>query len=238
MNLSAVQLPPPANWQDFERLCRDLFAAEWGDKDAVAYGRSGQAQHGIDIFGLEGGAVVGVQCKLKTETDLSKSEVENELAKISKRAEAKPDSLHAKLGKVVFATTARRSTAHADLADEFSTDELKVVIYAWDDLVERLAQHENVIEACYDWLGFGARSPTTCVATSAAASSSVPRTATTALASACCSPPRAGLDPCPLALRSAGSRGGAVDADSDVIVDCLLLGVTGISGVVATTHKQ
>ncbi len=29
-----IQLPAPANWQDFEILCRDLFAAEWKDRNA------------------------------------------------------------------------------------------------------------------------------------------------------------------------------------------------------------
>jgi hypothetical protein len=61
----AIQLPAPAHWQDFESICRDLFAAEWGDTDTKRHGRAGQKQDGVDVFGLRDGKWCGVQCKLR-----------------------------------------------------------------------------------------------------------------------------------------------------------------------------
>src|ERR1700722_19093968 len=85
VDLTNVQFPPPANWQDFELLSRDLFAAIWCDPTTQRNGRQGQAQHGVDVFGIPslGDQYAGVQCKGKatyfgqivTESELS-AEVE------------------------------------------------------------------------------------------------------------------------------------------------------------------
>lgn len=50
-NLSNFQHPPPKNWQDFESLCHDLWKEIWKDPNAQKNGRSGQEQHGVDVFG-------------------------------------------------------------------------------------------------------------------------------------------------------------------------------------------
>lgn len=47
----SMQIPPPANWQDFERLCYDLYKKVYNSEDVHMHGRSGQAQHGVDIYG-------------------------------------------------------------------------------------------------------------------------------------------------------------------------------------------
>ncbi len=54
-------LPKPRNEQDFEDLCRDLFAALWGG--AELYGRRFQNQHGIDVCGRTAEGRIAVQCK-------------------------------------------------------------------------------------------------------------------------------------------------------------------------------
>lgn len=46
-NVDAQQLPPPRHWQDFESLCRDLWAEIWEDPNAQLNGRSGQQQNGV-----------------------------------------------------------------------------------------------------------------------------------------------------------------------------------------------
>ena len=66
-NLSNYQYPPPKHWQDFENLCRDLWREIWKDPNTQKNGRSGQEQHGVDIYGQpdEGELWAGVQCKVK-----------------------------------------------------------------------------------------------------------------------------------------------------------------------------
>lgn len=68
MEFLAQQINPPTSWDTFEELCRALFAAIWNDPLAQRYGRSGQAQHGVDIHGARPehpGETLGVQCKGK-----------------------------------------------------------------------------------------------------------------------------------------------------------------------------
>ena len=59
------QLLPPPSWDKFEEICADLFSRIWGDTLLGRYGRTGQRQHGVDIYGKENGADSGVQCKGK-----------------------------------------------------------------------------------------------------------------------------------------------------------------------------
>ena len=42
-------LPEPKNWQDFERLCFDLYRYMWKTNDAEMNGRQGQPQSGVDV---------------------------------------------------------------------------------------------------------------------------------------------------------------------------------------------
>ena len=66
-DLTNVQLNPPSNWQDFERLCQGLWKEIWGDPNTQRHGRAGQSQAGVDVFGLPKGELkhAGVQCKGK-----------------------------------------------------------------------------------------------------------------------------------------------------------------------------
>jgi hypothetical protein len=57
------QLLPPASWDKFEEICADLFSRIWGDTQLARYGRTGQRQNGVDIYGKEKGADSGVQRK-------------------------------------------------------------------------------------------------------------------------------------------------------------------------------
>ena len=65
------QLRKPANWQDFEQLCKRLWGKIWRvPYEIKLHGRSGQAQHGVDICAVPEGQVSywGIQCKLKDES--------------------------------------------------------------------------------------------------------------------------------------------------------------------------
>jgi hypothetical protein len=51
-DLSSVEIPIPLNWQDFQRACVPLFRNVLPDPHAQEWGREGQDQHGIDVFGF------------------------------------------------------------------------------------------------------------------------------------------------------------------------------------------
>ncbi len=146
--MHAVELPPPRDWQVFEDFCRDLFAAEWGDRDAQKYGRSGQEQHGVDVYARRDGRWRAVQCKRKQrfpESKLTEAQVRREVEEayeFSRRLET-----------LVIATTAQPDTAIQDLASRL-TDEhaeasdekrrFRVVVYGWVELCEKLQKHPDL----------------------------------------------------------------------------------------------
>lgn len=85
-DFSSVSIPPPKDWQAFERHARVLFEHLLGDSNTQNNGRAGQAQHGVDIFGRRGGKgrLVGVQCKGKDAgygAAVTEAELRREVAK-------------------------------------------------------------------------------------------------------------------------------------------------------------
>lgn len=69
-----IAFPPPLRWQDFEELTKEVFREVFFDPGAQCHGRSGQDQHGVDVFGTELGAGrrLGVQCKQRGKFELAK----------------------------------------------------------------------------------------------------------------------------------------------------------------------
>lgn len=141
-----IQLPAPANWQDFELLCRDLFAAEWDDPSAQRHGRQGQPQAGVDVFGLRKGKQVGVQCKLRDQHYGARVAIEELKEELAKAKTFEPT-----LTEFVLATTAPKDVALQQAARTLSTRALRVVVMAWEDLVERLHARRKVLTAHYAW---------------------------------------------------------------------------------------
>ena len=83
MSSDSERLLPPENPAVFESLCLDLWQEIWGDPGARKNGRSGQAQAGVDVFGVHDGRQVGVQCKQKDgllRTRVTVKELETEVA--------------------------------------------------------------------------------------------------------------------------------------------------------------
>ena len=101
-----LQLRKPENWQDFERLCKVLWGEIWECPDTIKRnGRQGQAQKGVDVYGIKKGECVyrGIQCKGKddyTNSQLTESEIDNEIAKAL--------LFTPKLKSFYFATTANK----------------------------------------------------------------------------------------------------------------------------------
>lgn len=136
----------PENWQDFETLCKKL----WGEIFEIPHeikknGRMGQAQHGVDVYGIPNGQTehVGIQCKGKDDyTDAALTEKEI-IAEIEKAKTFKP-----KLGTLIFATTANKDAKieeYVRLKNE-ETD-FKVLLFCWEDIADLIEENKNT----YDW---------------------------------------------------------------------------------------
>jgi tetratricopeptide (TPR) repeat protein len=148
---SNQQIPPPANWQDFEALCCDLWRAIWKDPNTQRNGRQGQPQHGVDISGRpnEGHLWAGVQCKGKdnyTNKLLTEDEVLDEVKKSKK--------FTPKLSEFIIATTGPKDSKIEELARQITKEHFRdalfsVHVWGWNDIVARIEDFPDILEKYY-----------------------------------------------------------------------------------------
>jgi hypothetical protein len=125
-----LNFPAPSNADDFDRLVCQIAELKFG-VTAVRYGRSGQAQHGVDITLTDNhDRVIGIQSKNTVE--LTTATMDAEIAKL--------DTAPFSLNEYIFATTAKSSTHHTDHAIKLSKSHapLKVTVWAWNHINDLL----------------------------------------------------------------------------------------------------
>lgn len=67
--------------QEFQEIVRDIFALHWEVHNTLIYGRNGQLQHGVDIYGRpkESALLFAIQCKVRNDSTLTKHDIEEEI---------------------------------------------------------------------------------------------------------------------------------------------------------------
>lgn len=147
-NLMTIQYPKPTDDVEFQEMLRDLFAQHWKDDNTLVYGRSGQSQNGVDVFGNpnKSNQNYGIQCKLRKDKLLTKKEIEKEIS------EAK--SFTPKLHTFIFATTSERDKNLQDIIKTISDNEkvngsFEVQIKFWEDIVSLFAEYPNIAKKYY-----------------------------------------------------------------------------------------
>ena len=152
MQFRSKQIAPPKEWGSFEDLCHALFKLIWQDPLAQKNGRTGQAQHGVDIFGSpngNSGAYWGVQCKGKDSNYGSKakwSEVQEEIAKA--------ENFSPTLDKWIFATTAPVDATLQKAARKLSVERtakglFSVDVLGWEEIQALMASKPAMIAEFY-----------------------------------------------------------------------------------------
>lgn len=135
---------------EFEELIRDICALEWHDPTTKRYGRSGQSQKGIDVYGQPvwlDGSYYAAQCKLRpSQKPLTESEIEREV----KEARDFPHPL----AKLIIATDTPRDNHLQILVDKISERErskggFSVEIWFWPDIERRIATYSRVLVKYY-----------------------------------------------------------------------------------------
>ena len=138
-NIPQSELPRPKSWDEFEDIVWDLYTRLWDDPNAQRYGRSGQAQQGVDIYGQParlGGGYVGIQCKRYDAGTLTRARIEAEIAKA--------ETFTPPLTEYLIATTEPRDAALQAVIREVNQErqaagKFPVGIVFWEDLCSRLA---------------------------------------------------------------------------------------------------
>lgn len=156
MDFLDQQINPPAHWDKFEELCRALFAAIWNDPLTQRHGRSGQAQHGVDIHGARPTSpdeTLGVQCKGK-DRNFGKKTTTREFDEELANAETFRPTLASWTFVTTFADDAKvQAHALAVSRQRVEAGKFPVAALGWNSLVSLLAQHPAVIEQFYPELG-------------------------------------------------------------------------------------
>jgi hypothetical protein len=138
----------PSNWPDFETLCKKLWGEIWQCEEIKKNGRAGQAQHGVDVYGVPESEVsyYGIQCKGKDEyTDKQFSEKEIR-AEINKAKKFKPA-----LKKLYFTTTAVKDAKIEQFVRERDLENrnaglFEVHLYSWEDIVDLIDENKKTAD--------------------------------------------------------------------------------------------
>jgi hypothetical protein len=145
-----VDIAPPTNWQDFERLTLDYARIHWKNDYAERNGRQGQAQAGVDVYGYNYSANewTGIQCKKKNNSAApSKGLTTSEIDKEVQLAEA----FNSNLGRFIIATTGPRDAklqVHVRALNQ-ARRPFKVSLMFWDDFQDFLNNDSKLMYRYY-----------------------------------------------------------------------------------------
>lgn len=131
MQTYSTGVPQPKTPQDFEDTCHLIYSVVFDDPTATKYGRSGQQQHGVDVFATHKGRRYGIQCKQKTFGKLTAKIIDDEV----KAADEGP----VKIYELIVATTAPNDAKLVSYVSELSDSreadgKFRVSIAFWDTL--------------------------------------------------------------------------------------------------------
>lgn len=139
-------LRKPENWQDFESLCKKLWGEAWSIPHKIKKnGRLGQAQAGVDIYGIPLGEdkYWGIQAKGKddySEAKLTEKEIEQE---INKAKDFKPS-----LGVYIIASTTNKDAKIEEFVrmkdiQNQSEGYFEILLYCWEDIVDLIEENRE-----------------------------------------------------------------------------------------------
>jgi cellulose synthase operon protein C len=147
-NILSRDFPAPTNWQDFERVCYDLYSQLWNTNDAELHGRTGQPQAGVDVYGTDRkeGKFTGVQCKGRDQgygSALTAKELREEVEKAK--------TFEPNLEVFVVATTALNHVAIQKVAREISEEHKKsglfeVRVTGWTTLKQNISNYPAILQ--------------------------------------------------------------------------------------------
>ncbi|MEG4281056.1 hypothetical protein QUA62_26875 [Microcoleus sp. MON1_C1] len=139
---STSHLPKPKSWDEFEDITWEIYQRKWQDNHAQRYGRSGQPQNGIDIYGRPNSSdkYIGVQCKRYEDNKLNQQIIQAEIVKA--------ECFSPPLSEYIIATTASRDTKLQDFVLSLNEkrrveNKFSVYIVFWEDICNDLADPNN-----------------------------------------------------------------------------------------------
>lgn len=147
---SSIELPKPTDEQVLERAPLELFRCYLNDPNVNTYGRRGQAQQGVDIYGKRDGdsdKPVGIQCKLKSD--------DKELdEKIIREEVGKALTYEPRLVEYFIISTAPDDAKHQKLArvleqeiKKASGRDISIQVWGWGTVSREAQRFEAALKA-------------------------------------------------------------------------------------------
>lgn len=159
-NLTLIFLPPQ-DWQGFEKFLKGVVDVIWKQEGWQNYGRQGQTQKGIDLYGYdEQRRFTAIQCKKKNITDsdgtllttslLTKKHITDEIISAEKISQPK-------IERLIFATTSSRDTKLQDNVRAINESRIKngkffIEIWFWEDFQVLIEKHIELMYWYYSEL--------------------------------------------------------------------------------------
>lgn len=153
--LSQIKLPVPKSWDEFEAIVTSSINSQNPSSAAKRYGRSGQAQNGVDIYYEDSMTrAVGVQCKCVEDFTFTQLTEEVEKAEgfsppLENFIIALSLPRDAKLQKQVFKLSLDRAKAQ----------KFRVGLWFWDDVADELAKDPTELARHYPQIFGSVSSP-------------------------------------------------------------------------------
>jgi len=142
MSFDDYDIPPIKSWEKFQQMVCELFREIWQDPHAQEFGSKGQKQDGIDILGRRKGHKKYEAVQVTKETPLTKN-------KIKKDYEASYN-LDFELDCFIVATSSKRDASIQEYAATLSQNgPYRCVIWFWQDIVKKLAEHKKIHKKYY-----------------------------------------------------------------------------------------
>lgn len=147
--LQSMDLPKPSAWQEFESIVRDAMSQKWKSSSLTKNGRTGQKQHGVDVYGPDDlGRPTGIQCKRFTGA-LDLATVQDEIKKAEK--------FKGNLTTLYIATTAEHDSKLQEqvrvISEKRASEKLFTVgLLFWDEIVAGLVLNPSVFSSHYPQL--------------------------------------------------------------------------------------
>lgn len=142
MQFDDYDISPLKSWEKFQQMVCELFREIWQDPHAQEFGRKGQKQDGIDIIGRRKGHKKYEAVQTTKELPLTKH-------KIKKDYDAS-QNLDVELDCFIVATTSKRDAKIQEYTATLSQDgPYRCVVWFWEDIVEKLAEHKKIHKKYY-----------------------------------------------------------------------------------------
>lgn len=142
MRFDEYNVPPLKSWKKFQKMVCELFREIWQDPHAQEFGREGQKQDGIDIIGLRRSNKSYEAVQVTIESPLTESKIKEDY-EASKKLGIELDCF------IIASTNSRDVKLQKFVANLSSTGPYKCIVWFWEDLLESLADYEQIIRKYY-----------------------------------------------------------------------------------------